>query len=47
VRRMCASIGHEVVDLVRVRIGAFALGELAPGSWRRLERDEVARLRRR
>ena len=46
VRRMCAGIGHDVRELVRVRIGAFALGDLAPGAWRRLEPDEVARLDR-
>jgi pseudouridine synthase len=47
VRRMCAAVGHEVLELVRVRIGAFALGDLAPGAWRRLDADEVALLRRR
>jgi 23S rRNA pseudouridine2605 synthase len=44
VRRMCASIGHEVRELVRVAIGGLELGELRPGAWRRLEADEVDRL---
>jgi 23S rRNA pseudouridine2605 synthase len=44
VRRMCAAVGHEVVELVRVRIGALALEELAPGEWRRLTPDEIAAL---
>src|SRR5262249_7790067 len=36
VRRMCAAVGHEVEQLVRTRIGGLALGDLAPGCWRRL-----------
>lgn len=47
VRRMCALVGHEVEELVRVRIGALALGELARGGWRRLAEPELALLRRR
>jgi 23S rRNA pseudouridine2605 synthase len=46
VRRMCASVGHEVRELVRVKIGGLALGELAPGEWRRLGKEEVSRLSR-
>ena len=44
VRRMCATLGHDVVELTRVAIGGLALGDLAPGEWRRLEPAEVARL---
>jgi pseudouridine synthase len=44
VRRMGAAVGHEVVELVRVRIGRVSLGELAPGEWRELTSEEVARL---
>ena len=44
VRRMCAVIGHEVVDLVRVAVGGLALGDLPAGEWRRLTPDEVRRL---
>jgi 23S rRNA pseudouridine2605 synthase len=40
VRRMCAAVGHEVERLVRVAIGRLALGDLAPGEWRRLSADE-------
>lgn len=47
VRRMCAAIGHDVIDLVRVRIGALGLGELAPGRWRALDAGEIALLTRR
>jgi 23S rRNA pseudouridine2605 synthase len=43
-RRMCAAVGHDVQELVRVRVGGLALGELAPGEWRRATPDEVRRL---
>jgi pseudouridine synthase len=41
VRRMGAAVGHEVLDLVRVAIGALPLGGLAPGEWRELGPGEV------
>ena len=44
VRRMCAGVGHDVEELVRVSIGELELGDLVPGAWRLLSRDEVARL---
>lgn len=44
VRRMCAAVGHEVVELARIGIGGLRLGGLAPGKWRRLTRGEVAGL---
>jgi len=44
VRRMCAAVGHEVEELARVAVGALELGSLPAGAWRRLERDEIARL---
>lgn len=44
VRRMGAAVGHEVVELVRVRIGRLGLGDLAPGEWRELGPEEVERL---
>lgn len=34
VRRMTAAIGHPTLRLVRVRIGLFELGDLAPGKWK-------------
>jgi 23S rRNA pseudouridine2605 synthase len=46
VRRMCAAVGYDVLDLVRVAIGALPLGTLAPGRWRTLEAADVARLLR-
>ncbi|MCI4354681.1 MAG: pseudouridine synthase, partial [Thermoplasmata archaeon] len=47
IRRMCGALGHDVVELVRVGIGALSLGDLSPGEWRRLLPEEVLRLARR
>jgi 23S rRNA pseudouridine2457 synthase len=44
VRRMTAAVGHPTLRLVRVRIGEFQIGDLAPGLWRELtaaDRDAV------
>ena len=44
VRKMCALAGLEVRRLKRVREGALALGDLAPGQWRPLSEEEVKAL---
>jgi 23S rRNA pseudouridine2605 synthase len=44
VRRMCASVGHPVVRLVRTRIGPLRDARLVPGNWRPLTPDEVQAL---
>jgi 23S rRNA pseudouridine2605 synthase len=44
VRRLCAAAGHEVTRLKRVAFGPIELGQLAPGAWRELTRDEEAAL---
>ena len=46
VRRMCEVVGLVVERLVRVAFGAIVLGDLKPGSWRRLTDAEVTGLRR-
>ena len=46
VRRMCAAVGHPVLDLRRVAFGPLRLGDLPPGAHRRLTAAEVERLRR-
>ena len=46
VRRLFDAVGHPVRRLVRERLGPIELGDLAPGEWRELERDEVEALRR-
>jgi 23S rRNA pseudouridine2605 synthase len=47
VRRMCEAVGHRVVALERIRIGALELGSLAIGMHRLLSEDEIAALRAR
>jgi len=44
IRRVLAALEVDVLRLVRVAIGALALGTLAKGGWRRLEPAEVAAL---
>ncbi len=41
VRRMCETVGHPVVRLVRIRIGPLSDHQLAPGEWRELTSEEV------
>jgi 23S rRNA pseudouridine2605 synthase len=44
VRRMCAAVGHEVVRLVRYRIGPIEDHRLAPGDHRIITAQEVREL---
>ena len=44
VRRVLEAVGHPVQQLVRTRIGPIALGELRPGRYRALGREEVGQL---
>lgn len=46
VRRMCRKVGYAVSSLTRVRIDTIRMDGLAPGRWRHLTPDEVARLKR-
>ena len=43
VRRMFEAIGREVTRLKRVQFGGLEIGDLEPGSWRELTRDEIRR----
>lgn len=45
VRRMCAAVGHPVLELERIAYGPLALGRLAPGTYRALRPAEVRALR--
>ncbi|MGA2319827.1 MAG: pseudouridine synthase [Solirubrobacteraceae bacterium] len=45
VRRMCQAVGHPVLELQRTGFGPLQLGNLAPGSHRRLRASEIERLR--
>jgi 23S rRNA pseudouridine2605 synthase len=44
VRRMCAAVGHPVLELTRTAFGPLRLGRLAPGESRLLSGDEAERL---
>jgi 23S rRNA pseudouridine2457 synthase len=37
VRRMTAAVGHPTLRLVRIAVGEWTLGGLAPGAWRSVE----------
>lgn len=41
VRRMCEAVGHPVVELERVAFGPLRLGNLAPGSHRVVDEQEL------
>jgi len=44
VRRMCKTIGHPVLKLVRIRIGTYELGTLPVGTFVQLEGADLSRL---
>jgi 23S rRNA pseudouridine2605 synthase len=46
VKRMCAAVGHPVRRLHRSGYAGLDVGDLAPGEWRELTREEVAMLKR-
>ncbi|HYF10217.1 MAG TPA: pseudouridine synthase [Candidatus Paceibacterota bacterium] len=41
IRRMCAALGNDVEDLKRVRVMNIRLGDLKPGSYRKIEGAEL------
>jgi len=43
IRRLCGGVGHEVTALKRVAFGRLELGDLAPGAWRPVSREEAGR----
>ena len=45
IRRMCETLGFEVVRLKRIRILNIQLGELKSGDWRLIEDGELEALR--
>lgn len=45
IRRLLARIGHKVLRLKRIALGPLRLGELVPGEFRPVTRDELSRLR--
>lgn len=40
VRKMTAAIGHPTLRLIRKKIGNLELGDLKPGEWREISRDD-------
>ena len=44
IRKMCATVGLDVLRLKRVEIAGVKLGGLKPGSWRELNERELTRL---
>lgn len=46
IRRMLEKVGYEVLRLIRVRMGPLRLGDLPPGGYRPLTREELAAIRR-
>ena len=43
IRRLCAAVGREVTALKRVAFGGLELGDLPPGRWRTVGKDELRR----
>lgn len=41
IRRMCSSLGHDVISLRRISIGKLTLGDLKQSNWRDLSEDEI------
>ena len=39
---MTAAVGHPTLRLIRVKIGAFEIGDLAAGTWREVTARERA-----
>jgi 23S rRNA pseudouridine2457 synthase len=46
IRHMTAAVGHPTLRLVRVAIGPLTMRGLAPGEWRDVEGEELAKLNR-
>jgi len=46
IRRILARLGHKVMTLRRIAVGPLRLGEVPPGAYRVLSREEVDKLRR-
>lgn len=41
IRRMCASLNHNVLNLKRISVGNIKLGNLRKGNWRVLTQEEI------
>lgn len=45
IRRMCETVGIVLLDLERIQFGPIAIGDLKPGEYRSLTKEEVESLR--
>lgn len=45
IRKMTAAVGFPCLRLIRVAIGPIGIGELKPGEWRELSKDEIEKLK--
>ena len=41
VRRMTAAVGFPTLRLVRMKVGKFSLGDLKPGSWIEIKKEDI------
>lgn len=44
IRRMTEQLGYQVTRLIRTRIMTVQLGNLKPGQWRELNKDEISKI---
>ncbi len=44
IRRMCKALGYRVEQLRRIRVMNVHLGNMLPGHWRKVEKEELAQL---
>lgn len=45
VRKMCEAVGYPVFSLMRVAVGKLKLGDLKPGEYRKLTKEEIGYLK--
>lgn len=45
IRRMLATLGHKVMQLIRISVGPIKLGDMLPGDWRKLTAAEIRQLK--
>jgi len=41
IRKMTAAINHPTLRLIRKKIGQLELGDLSPGSWKEIRREDI------
>lgn len=41
IRRMCYKLGYEVISLLRIKVGKAELGDLKPGEWREISKNDL------